>query len=186
MALTGTRLRAADALYTGIGDAYVESGRLPALIEGLEESDDITQTLSLAAQDPGPSQFTELRDAIDRTFVGDSVEAILAGLDATDNQWAYETAKTMRGKSPTSMKIALRQLRAGAKLDFHDCMRMEYRIANGCIEGHDFYEGVRAVVIDKDQAPRWQPGSLAAIRDADIDPYFNKVPKDGDLELEGD
>ena len=183
MALTGARLRAADAVYAGIGDAYVESGRLPNLIEALAERDDVTQALSLAAQDPGPSQFTELREAIDRTFVGDSVEAILTGLDSTDSEWAQKTAQIMRTKSPTSLKIALRQIRTGAGLDFHDCMRMEYRIANGCIEGHEFYEGVRAVVIDKDQAPRWRPASLAEVSDADIEPYFNRVPKDGDLEF---
>jgi enoyl-CoA hydratase len=183
MALTGARLRAADAVYAGVGDAYVESGRLPELIDALEESGNVEQTLSLLASDPGLSAFEEMRGAIDRTFVGDEVEGILAGLDATDSKWAFETAGIMRTKSPTSLKIALRQIRTGAGLEFDDCMRMEYRIANGCIEGHDFYEGVRAVVIDKDQAPKWQPAGLGEVAHEDIEAYFNRSPRGGDLEL---
>jgi enoyl-CoA hydratase len=183
MALTGARLRASDAVYTGVGDAFIESGRLPELIEALETNGNIDQVLSLLASDPGASGFAEMREAIDRTFVGDSAENILANLDATDSEWALETAQTMRTKSPTSLKIALRQIRAGAALDFDDCMRMEYRIANGCIEGHDFYEGVRAVVIDKDQDPKWQPARLADVAEEDIEPYFNREPRGGDLEF---
>ena len=75
-------------------------------------------------------------------------------------------------KSPTSLKIVWRQLREGAKLDFDDCMRMEYRIVSRVIEGHDFFEGVRATIIDKDGAPKWQPADLSAISDADIGAYF--------------
>ena len=82
------------------------------------------------------------------------------------------TAETIRTKSPTSLKLAFRQLREGRKLDFDDCMRMEFRMVNRVIAGHDFYEGVRATIIDKDQSPKWQPATLEAVSDAEIDAYF--------------
>jgi enoyl-CoA hydratase len=78
----------------------------------------------------------------------------------------------MAGKSPTSQKIALRQIALGAGLDFDDCMRMEYRLSQHLMAGHDFFEGVRAVVIDKDQAPKWQPASLDQVSDAAVEAYF--------------
>jgi hypothetical protein len=86
----------------------------------------------------------------------------------------------MLTKSPTASKLAFRQIRNGKTLDFDNCMRMEFRMVNRVIAGHDFYEGVRATIIDKDGAPKWQPTSLAEVSDADIDVYF--VPL-GDREL---
>ena len=103
------------------------------------------------------------RAAIDRLFAGRPVEDILAALDreaasgSADAEWAAKTAATMRAKSPLSLKIALAQVRRGKTWDFETCMRAEFRIVSRIIEGHDFYEGVRAVIVDKDNKPRWQP-----------------------------
>jgi len=191
MAMTGARLRAADALYAEIGDAFVPSTRLDDLVDALADAPfnrgarsavgKVVRDFSETA--PGEAAFAGLRERIDRCFAGDSVEGFLAALEAEDDDWARETIATMRTKSPTSMKIACRQIRAGAELDFEACMAMEFRIANGCIAGHDFYEGVRAVVIDKDQDPQWQPASLEQVTEADIAPYFEAEPADGDLDL---
>jgi enoyl-CoA hydratase len=82
------------------------------------------------------------------------------------------TAARMRVKSPTSLKLALTQLRRGALWDFDECMRAEFRIVSRVVHGHDFYEGVRAVIIDKDNVPRWRPPELADVADADIEHYF--------------
>jgi enoyl-CoA hydratase len=86
----------------------------------------------------------------------------------------------MRTKSPTATKLAFRQIRSGKTLDFDDCMRMEFRMVHRVIAGHDFYEGVRATIIDKDGAPKWKPASLAEASEADIDAYFaplkNELP----------
>ena len=87
----------------------------------------------------------------------------------------------IRTKSPTSLKIALAQMRRGSALDFAECMRTEFRIVSRVVRGHDFYEGIRAVIIDKDQAPRWQPSTLAAVSAAEVERHF--APLASELEL---
>jgi enoyl-CoA hydratase len=87
----------------------------------------------------------------------------------------------IRTKSPTSLKIALAQMRRGSALDFAACMRTEFRIVSRVVHGHDFYEGVRAVIIDKDQRPRWRPSALAAVSAAEVERHF--APLASELEL---
>jgi enoyl-CoA hydratase len=119
--------------------------------------------------------------AIDRLFAHDTVEAILAALDAeagaasADAEWAGKTAAGMRTKSPLSMKLALAQVRRGADWDFATCMRAEFRIVSRVIEGHDFYEGVRAVIVDKDNRPRWNPAALADVSAAAVERHFSAL-----------
>lgn len=177
LALTGERIRAADCLYTGIGDLYVPDERHDELIAALRGGGDVAGTLDAFAGDAGAAPLADIRNAIDRCFSADGVEAVLAALAVEDTEWARKILAAMAVKSPTSQKIAFRQIRTGAALDFEDCMRMEYRLSQRVMAAHDFFEGVRAVVIDKDQSPAWRPGRLADIRDADIDAYF--APLDG-------
>ncbi len=186
MAMTGARLKAADAVHARLGDAYVPSDKLDALIDALAEvnQDDVGQVLDGFREDPGPAPIGERQADIDRFFAADDVEAILSALDADAGDWAAEAAATIRQKSPTSLRIAAEQLRRGAALEFDDCMRMEYRMACGCIAGHDFYEGVRAVVVDKDQAPKWRPDTLDGVTDDDIRAYFETPGQGGDLSFE--
>jgi len=172
LALTGARLRAADCLYTGIGDVHVPDGRHDDLIATLREGAEIGDTLDAFAADAGPPPLAEIRGAIDRCFSAGSVEAIQAALEAEGNAWARATLAAMAGKSPTSQKIAYRQIREGKDLDFEECMRMEYRLSQHVMAANDFFEGVRAVVVDKDQAPAWRPGRLSDVADSDIDAYF--------------
>jgi enoyl-CoA hydratase len=120
----------------------------------------------------GPPPLSEHRVEIDRHFSAGSVGEIVESLDTDGSDWARDTAKTIRAKSPTSLKVAFRQIREGAKLEFDDCMRMEYRMVNRIVAGHDFYEGVRATIIDKDGAPKWSPSDLAGVGDADVETYF--------------
>ena len=84
----------------------------------------------------------------------------------------------LRTKSPTSLKLAHRQIVTGRDLSFDDCMRMEWRLVNRVVAGHDFYEGTRAAVIDKDRAPRWQPATLTEVSDAEIARHFAPLPGD--------
>jgi enoyl-CoA hydratase len=95
--------------------------------------------------------------------------------------FAAANAALIRTKSPTSLKIALAQMRRGPALDFEECMRTEFRIVSRVVRGHDFYEGVRAVIVDKDQAPRWQPPVLEAVSRSDVESYF--APIAAELEL---
>src|SRR5205085_6434632 len=126
-------------------------------------------------------QQTTQREEIDHLFAADRVEDILSKLEVGD-EWAAKTAATIRTKSPLSLKIALAQVRRGRDWSFEDCMRAEFRIVSRIVYGHDFYEGVRAVIVDKDNTPRWQPATLGEITDADVERHFAPLGAD-ELEL---
>ena len=180
LGLTGARLKTPDAIYAGIATDFVPSSRWDTLIQALADGTD-PGTAIAAAKDTVPDTFLlEHRATVDRIFALGSVEEILSALDAEHEDWTDDTAKTIRSKSPTSLKVAFAQIRKGKSLEFDDCMRMEYRMVNRIVAGHDFYEGVRAVIIEKDNAPRWQPFDLSAVTQADVDAYFAPL---GDREL---
>ena len=181
MGLTGARLKAADCLYTGVATHFVPAANTDAVIARLAKGDLPDTAIGGLAAAVGESPLVAQSADIDRIFAGTSVDAILAALEGNASEWARSTAKALRSKSPTSLKLAYRQIRDGARLEFDDCMRMEYRIVNRIVVGHDFYEGVRATIIDKDGAPKWQPADLAGVSNADIDTYFAPL---GDKELQ--
>lgn len=188
LALTGARLKAADSLHAGVADACVASERQDELVAALAGAtirthQDATDLIAGFAAHPGESDLAARRQELDRLFAGDSVEAILAALDADGGEWAAKQAAIMRTKSPTSLKIAFRQVRDGGSRDFRDCMKMEWRMVNRVIAGHDFYEGTRATVIDKDQSPAWKPATLADVGAATVEGYFAPLP-DGDLRFD--
>lgn len=182
IALTGDRLRPADCVYAGIADAYIPRAEHDALIAALgTESPDAV--LDGMKADPGPASLAENREAIDRCFSGESVAEIEAALAAEDSPWASKVRAMMRGKSPLSQKVTFRQIRVGASLGFDDCMRMEYRLSQHFMAGHDFFEGVRALVVDKDQNPVWQHATLGDVSDAEVDECFAPLG-DGELTFE--
>ncbi len=186
LGLTGWRLKAADCLYCGIVTAYLESARIDAFIAALAAADWtrgpagtlVEGALGGLQGDPGVSVLAEMRPAIDRCFAADSVEAIVARLGEEPADWAAKARAQIAKASPTSLKLAFRQLRSGAAMDFDAAMTMEYRLSQACTAGPDLYEGIRAVVVEKDQAPQWSPASLDAVRQADIDRAF--APLGGD------
>jgi enoyl-CoA hydratase len=185
LGLTGARLKAADALYTGIADVHVGSDRIEALRDALCAEADLDGAIALFSQDPGSVPLAEHRNAIDRCFSAASVEAIVAALEAEGSEWAAATARTIAAKSPTSLRITYRQLRKGARLGFEECMKLEFRMVHGILAGHDFFEGTRAVVIDKDQDPRWQPAVLAGVSESDVAHYFAPLAEELPLPAEG-
>jgi enoyl-CoA hydratase len=172
IALTGERLTADEALGLGLATHRVGSERLPELLAALTMPAAVDAVLRDFAVPPGHAPVVTRRDAIDRLFAHERVEDILDCLDGADDEWANALAATIRTKSPTSLKIALAQMRRGKSLTFDACMRTEFRIVSRIVHGHDFYEGVRAVIVDKDNAPRWRPGTLAAVGDADVAQHF--------------
>ncbi|MCO6389659.1 enoyl-CoA hydratase/isomerase family protein [Aliihoeflea aestuarii] len=181
LALTGARLGQADALWCGLITEAVDSTDFEALETALVEDSEPGQALTTHAAGPDGATLPGLAETIERCFAGETVETILAALDADGGEWAAKQAAIIRAKSPTSLKIALRQMREGAKADFEECMKIEFRIVSRVIEGHEFFEGVRAVIIDKDNAPKWRPATLDAVSDADIDAYFARLPDELDL-----
>jgi enoyl-CoA hydratase len=184
LGLTGARLKTADAVACGICDMYVPSKRTDKLIDALariepagrqplEAVDDVLAAFSRPA---GAGTILEAHAGrIDRCFGADSVEAVLAALEAEGDDWSARQHAAILTKSPTSTRIAFRQIRAGARLGFEDCMRLEYRLARYCMTHPDFYEGVRAVIIDKDNAPRWQPATLADATDEYVAAAFRPL-----------
>jgi enoyl-CoA hydratase len=193
LGLTGARLGAADALYCGLVTHFVPHERVPELIATLVgivwqaggEQAQVAAVLDQFAGDPGPPPLAARRAVIDRCFAGDTIEAILDALqdETEDRQWAGETRAILLTKSPTSLRITLRQLVLGRGFDLDDALRLEYRLTQHVMAAHDFYEGVRAALVDKDQKPRWQPGSLAEIDEAAAEAYFAPL---GDRELRFD
>lgn len=171
-ALTGDRFGAADGVAAGIATHRVASSRFADLAEALCGAVPVDATLAAFAEAGGAAKLAPHRAAIDRLFAHDRIENILAALDADGSGFATRTAATIRTKSPTALKLALAQMREGAKLTFTGCMACEFRIVSRVIHGHDFYEGVRAVIVDKDNAPRWRPASLPEVSDAEVARHF--------------
>jgi enoyl-CoA hydratase len=171
-ALTGDRLGAADAVAAGIATHRVASSRFSDLAEALCGTGPVDATLAAFAEAAGEAKLVPYWATIEALFAGDRVEDILAALDADGSEFAAKNASTIRSKSPTALKLALAQVRRGRDLAFEECMRTEFRIVSRVVHGHDFYEGVRAVIVDKDNAPKWQPASLAEVSDAEIARHF--------------
>ncbi|MBN8920943.1 MAG: enoyl-CoA hydratase/isomerase family protein, partial [Rhizobiales bacterium] len=186
-ALTGERLKAADGLATGLATHYVRSARWAEMVERLTR-EPVDEVLAGLAEQPASGALATKQAAIDLLFEGARVEGILRNLDreaesrGPDAGFAGATAAVIRSKSPTSLKIALAQVRRGGALSFTACMRTEFRIVSRIVYGHDFYEGVRAAIIDKDQAPRWRPATLADVADAEVERYFAPL-ENGELDL---
>ncbi|MBI3434870.1 MAG: enoyl-CoA hydratase/isomerase family protein [Proteobacteria bacterium] len=186
-ALAGERMRADDAVVSGIATHRVGSGRIADLRQALCGDDTVDVLLAGFAQPPANGELASRRPDIDRMLAGEGVQAILDRLDACGRShdpgaaWAAATAATIRKKSPTSLKIALRQVRQGRDWSFEECMRQEFRIVARILHGVDFYEGVRAAIIDKDATARWRPPALADVAPAQIDRYF--APLEKELEL---
>jgi enoyl-CoA hydratase len=180
-ALTGERFGTGDACAAGIATHRIPSARFGALLDGLTGTVSVDAVLAAFSEPAGEGPILARRAAIDRLFAGSSVEDILAALDRETREtaeWAQKTAGAIRAKSPLSLKLALAQVRRGKFWDFETCMRAEFRIVSRVIHGADFYEGVRAVIIDKDNKPRWQPATLDSVNDAEVERHF--APLGGD------
>lgn len=102
----------------------------------------------------------------------------MASLERDGGAWAAAQLAALGKYSPLALKIAFRQIRIAAGLSFNDCMRLEWRLASRVAKAHDFYEGVRALLVDKDNAPRWRPATLDAVSAADVEAYFAPLPGD--------
>jgi enoyl-CoA hydratase len=188
LGLTGTRLKGADILTAGVATHFVPREQILALEKALiaaapADKSAVDDVVLKFVGDAGVSALTESRSQIDRLFDGRSVAEIMAALEADASPFAIEQAAVIRAKSPTSVKLTFAQLRRGRSLSLRDCMMLEWRICNHIARGHDFYEGVRAVIVDKDHRPKWLPARLEDVRDADIENYFAPVPE-GDLKFD--
>jgi enoyl-CoA hydratase/carnithine racemase len=192
LALTGVQIRAADAVYSRLADVYLPPAAIASLSDSLAQLrwsenpgadlrrciDDLAGTDEAPGSPPAAPPLAALRASIDAHFSHATVSAILSSLEQETRiehvDWAHQTAKLMRSRSPTMLSVTLRQLQRGAHLSLADCFRMELGMAAHTFEQGDFLEGVRAVLIDKDNSPRWQPHRIEEVTEAMVEGFFRE------------
>jgi enoyl-CoA hydratase len=176
LALTGARIGAADALFCGLADVHVVAEKLSILREHLSHcttSRDVTEVLNGLAAATRTSDLASARSWIDHCYAANTVEDILDRLDHCEEEAARVARQAIQANSPTSLKVTLRNLREARSFQkIEDCLRQDYRIALACIEGHDFIEGIRATVIDKDLKPRWCPMDIERVTPEIVNQHF--------------
>jgi len=184
LALTGDRIGAADAIHCGLADVHVPAdrlGKLPSVLAGCRNCAEVRAGLESLSAPLAPAQLQNEREWIDACYGADELETIVKQLSACHAEAARAAFYTMRKASPTSLKVALRNIRsATAFKKVEESFQQDYRIALACIAGHDFLEGIRATIIDKDRNSRWRPDKIEAVTPDIVDRHFRSV---GKLEL---
>jgi enoyl-CoA hydratase/carnithine racemase len=182
LALTGQRIKYGDALGAGLATHAVPSAALEKIVGDIAGNGDPDAALKGLASVPARETDEATLAKIDAHFSKPDLPAILASLEAAagKDDFAASTLATMRQRSPTSLAVTFRQISSGDGLSMQDCMRMEFRILNRMLEGHDFYEGIRAVLIEKDNQPVWSPATVEELRPGDVAHYFETL---GETEL---
>ncbi|KAI3631374.1 hypothetical protein MIR68_010864 [Amoeboaphelidium protococcarum] len=200
LALTGARLKAQDLVWAGIATHYVPSVNLPLLEERLQHlNSDNPEVISDAIEEFSGElsygqyslQKNQALSVIDKCFSYESIFDTVENLQKDGSEFAQQTLQTMMKMSPMSLHITTRQMREGKELDFLSCFEMEYTLASrtllalqGGDKCRDFYEGVRALLIDKDNKPQWNPKSLQDIKPEDVDWFFKELGNDDGSELQ--
>jgi len=187
LALTSHRLKAADALWAGIVDAYVPSAKMEDLqaalgaadLSGPDASRKVDAVIAGFSEHPGPATLPAMMADIDRCFSAESVAEVIGKLRKHPGEWAQKQLAALMKLSPLSMAITLEQLRRCANRSFEDTMTIEYRMSQRCMQaGHDFFEGVRALLIDKDQKPTWNPPTIEGVTREMVEEHFRPVAND--------
>jgi len=184
LALTGTRIGAADVIDCGLADIHVAVARIGEIAPALaacRSADDVRTALGKLSSPPAPGRLAAARSWIDDGYGADDVEGIVDRLQRCGDEAARGALEAMRKASPTSLKITLRNLREAATFKrVEQCFAQDYRIALACIAGHDFIEGIRAAIVDKDRNPAWRPDTIEAVTPDIVARHFRNV---GELEL---
>jgi len=179
LALTGNRIKAADAIFLGTATNFIRSENFSNLINDLsKDENDPKNIIEKYSVEPGKSEFKEISLFCDKIFKADTVEKIIENLTEENSDLSKKILSTIEQKSPTSLKVALRSLRLGMNISFEDCMQMEFRMVNKVMNDHDFYEGVRALIIDKDNNPSWKPSSISEVEENFVDKFFSSLDDD--------
>jgi len=178
LGLTGARLKAGDTVFAGLATHYIPSERFGDLEAALCQSNDIESVLKDFSQPPPQGVLSGQLKWIDKVFSLGSLIEIFTKLQNSDDELSAKTLKILNTKSLTSLLITFRQLSMGKTLKFRDAMALEYRLVSSIAKASDFFEGTRAVVIDKDMAPKWRPNSLKNIEPEQIDDYFARLDKE--------
>lgn len=183
LGLSGHQLKGSDVMKAGIATHYIESSKLPKLYEELTNSTtadnlDSVITKHTDLMHSHPFSLLPLRSKIDHCFSGNTIEEIVQRLKEDKSDWANNTLENLKKMSPLSLKITKRANDFGSKQSLQDCLKMENRLAAAAIEARvskDFYEGVRALLVDKDKNPKWNPKTLEEISDDTVNKCFGPL-----------
>ncbi|MCJ2179501.1 enoyl-CoA hydratase/isomerase family protein [Novosphingobium album (ex Hu et al. 2023)] len=177
LALTGARLKGEECLWAGLATHYLPSEALGDAKKRIAAGHEIAGVLTALAATPPEPDIAEYAAQIRKHFAFDTLEEVLASLDADDSEWAAKELASLSTKSPQACKVSLRQLAESMKLEtFAQNMAMEYRIGGRTLVLPDFAEGVRAVIVDKDNAPKWNPATPEGVTDEMLDAIFAPLP----------
>lgn len=182
LGLTGRRIGRADAYQLGLVTHCIPAARFGEIEAGLSAADPVDPLLDDRHEDPGPGEIEPHRETLDRCFGGESVEEILERLDETARRggvagaWCADVLAELGQRSPTALKVTFRHIREAAFRDLRQTLMLDYRLGCRFIETHDFREGVRALLVDKDRQPRWSPRHAADVTEAMVDRFFAFQP----------
>jgi enoyl-CoA hydratase/carnithine racemase len=184
VALTGIRINAQDAVICELGNSPMPASRLkeiPSVLADCRTPKDVWAGLRTLQASPSRGKLLKARDWIEHCFSRETIEDIVGTLSSCDADGAGEALDAMRKASPTSLKITLRNLRMARSFTrVEESFQQDYRISLACIAGHDFSEGIRAAIVDKDRKPAWRPDKLEAVTPEIVERHFQSV---GELEL---
>lgn len=181
LGLTGRTIARADALRLGLITHCIDEGQFAEIKAGLSEAWPVDVLLDDRHQDPGPGELEAFAETIAHCFAAATVEEIIARLQAVtgaQRDWAQGVVADLGKRAPLSLKVTLRHIREARQADLRQTLSVDYRLACRFLEDTDFYEGVRAVLVDKDNAPRWQPAGLPETTEEMVSRYFSETGKD--------
>ena len=181
LALTAATMTGADAIALGLADSFVNSTRLDSLVDTLKRIPAAAAIAEHAASTVPPASLLAERAWIDECYAGNDLPTIIARLQQSPVASARDAATAILAKSPTAVSVTLASLRRARDLgSLEDVLEQEYRVSLRMVAGPDVVEGIRAQVIDKDRTPVWQPGTIEAVTDADVQAHFASL---GEREL---
>jgi enoyl-CoA hydratase len=188
LGLTGRSIGRADAYRLGLATHCIPAARFAEIEAGLARADPVDPLLDGLHEDPGEGQLDAHRDVINRCFAAARLEDIIARLQDEVRRgtqaaaWCAGVLADLAVRSPTSLKVTFRHIREARARDLRQTLMVDYRLACRFLDGHDFYEGVRAAVIDKDRRPRWRPDRLEEVSETIVEHHFAPEPR-GELIL---
>lgn len=185
LGLTGARIKIDDAVMMGITQVKVDSQSLDDVVQAIAETEfksnaneAVSRVLARYAKPANTGELTNSKTLVDACFSEPSMESIITALQSSDDNQAAAIMALLAKKSPTSLKVTLKALQQGTSMEFDNCMIQEFRLCSRFLQGHDFIEGIRAVIIDKDQAPHWQPPTLAGVTSGEVEAYFSPMQEE--------
>jgi enoyl-CoA hydratase len=172
LGLTGARVGAADALYLGLADYFVARDRLGEVLAALAAGKPPTAALAGLSTSCGVAPLSALRRAVDAVFAGGGVRNIIAALASRPEPWARQAHTDMLAACPLSLELTFRAIREARTKTLRECLVTDFRIAQRLMRQNDYFEGVRARIIDKDNRPQWTHKSVQEVSAEEVDEHF--------------